>query len=179
MQKRSSVANNRRKVILLHDNARPYVTKSVKQTLRELEWELKNPGLKMAYRGIHKLSSFIKVQKDSLQKTSQTDVVYRINCKECDASYVGQTSKCVKIRMAEHRNHINRNTSQSSVITEHRLQTSHDFDWDNIKILDKESIWNKRLLSEMIHIKKQKHGLNLQNDTHSMDPLYDSLFTKT
>ena len=40
MQKRSSVVNNRCKVILLHDNARPHVAKSVKQILRELEWEV-------------------------------------------------------------------------------------------------------------------------------------------
>jgi len=40
MQKRSSVANNRRKVILLHDNAWPHVAKSVKQTLLQFEWEI-------------------------------------------------------------------------------------------------------------------------------------------
>ncbi|KYN24384.1 hypothetical protein ALC57_04021 [Trachymyrmex cornetzi] len=139
----------------------------------------KIPGLTIAYRGIQKLSGLIRVQKDPLPTTSQADVVYRLDCKDCDASYVGQTSRCVKVQMSEYKNHINRNTSQTSVITEHKLQTSHDFDWDNIKILNKENNWNKRLLSEMIYIKKQKHGLNLQNDMFLLDPLYESLFTKT
>jgi len=35
-----------------------------------------------------------------------------------------------------------------------RLQHKHD--WDNIKILDKESCYNKRLISEMLNIEKQK-----------------------
>jgi len=40
MQRKPSVANNRRIVILLHDNARLHVAKSVKQTLLQLEWEV-------------------------------------------------------------------------------------------------------------------------------------------
>ncbi|KYM95437.1 hypothetical protein ALC62_13865, partial [Cyphomyrmex costatus] len=67
-----------------------------------------------------------------------------------------QTSRTLKTRISEHRNHINRNTQQNSVITNHRLQFSHDFNWDNIKILDKEISLNKRLISEMIYIRKQK-----------------------
>jgi len=39
-------------------------------------------------------------------------------------------------------------------------QNLHEFDWDNVKILDKEMNYNKRLISEMIFIKKQKHDLN-------------------
>ena len=46
-----------------------------------------------------------------------------------------------------------------------RMNLFHEFDWDNIHILDKERILYKRLLLEMIHIKKHKLGLNLQNDT--------------
>jgi len=62
---------------------------------------------------------------------------------------------------SEHSNHINRNTIQHSVITQHRMDLFHEFDWDNVHILDKEQILHKRLLSEMTHIKKQKQGLNL------------------
>jgi len=51
---------------------------------------------------------------------------------------MGQTRRLLKNRIDEHRNLIKRNTTQTSVITEHRLQHSHEFDWENIVILDKE-----------------------------------------
>jgi len=82
----------------------------------------------------------------------------------CSASYVGQTRRLLKIRIDEHRSHI-RNTGQNSVITENRLKYVHDFDWDNVEILDEETHFNKRLISEMIYIKKQTNSLNLQQDT--------------
>ena len=77
-------------------------------------------------------------------------------CKDCDASYVGQTDRQLKTRITEHRNYIRWNTSTRSVITKHKLQITHDFDWNNIQILDEELCYNKRLISEMLNIKKQK-----------------------
>ena len=43
----------------------------------------------MAYKGINKLNKFIKIQKDVLPQSFQSNVVYKIDCKDCDASYVG------------------------------------------------------------------------------------------
>ena len=40
LQKRPAIASNRRKVILLHDNARPHVARIVKDRLLQLEWEV-------------------------------------------------------------------------------------------------------------------------------------------
>jgi len=67
------------------------------------------------------------------------------------------------MRIKEHRNHIRWNISTRSVITDHRMQSEYDFDWNNVKILDEEPCYGKRcLISEMIHIKKQENNLNLQ-----------------
>jgi len=52
------------------------------------------------------------------------------------------------------------------------LEFSHDFDRDNVEILDEEIHFNKRIISEMIYIKKQSYGLNLQHDTNSLDFIY-------
>ncbi|KYN30075.1 hypothetical protein ALC57_00468 [Trachymyrmex cornetzi] len=77
--------------------------------------------------------------------------------------------------LKEHKNHINRNTQQKSVITDHRVKYSHEFDWNNVEILDEEIILNKRFTSEMIHIHKQDCSLNLQTDTEKLNSAYDCL----
>jgi len=38
------------------------------------------------------------------------------------------------------------------MITEHRLRHNHDFDWLNVKILDSERFFWKRIISEMLNI---------------------------
>jgi len=79
---------------------------------------------------MNKLSEIIKAQKDPLPKLSNMNVVYKISCKICDAFYMEQTCRQLKTRISEYKNHILKNTSTHSVITEHRLQFNHDFDWE-------------------------------------------------
>jgi len=133
------------------------------------------PTFKLAFFGINRLNKFIKVHKDPLPRLSRSNVVYKINCLHCDCSYVGQTRRLLKHRIEEHKSHIRRNTIQTSVITEHRLKHSHDFDWENVEILDEEVYFNRRLISEMIYIKKQHKALNLQKDTELLDPIYSNI----
>jgi len=130
---------------------------------------------KLSFSCLNKLNKFIKVHKDLLSTSSRSNVVYKIECSNCDASYVGQTKRLLKDRIGEHRNHIKRNTNQIFVITNHRKNYNHEFDWNNVKVLDEETNYKKRLISEMIHIKKQKCGLNSKNDTDLLDPLYHEL----
>jgi len=132
--------------------------------------------LKLAYRSLNKLDKFIKVQKDPLSNLQKKNVVYKIYCNDCDASYVGQMGRLLKTRVGEHKNHIRRNTPSVSVITDHMVHHDHNMDWNNVEILDVEKFYHKRLVSEMLHIKRQKNGLNLQTDTDCLDRGYTSIF---
>jgi len=53
---------------------------------------IKNINVKLFFFSLNKFNKFIKVQKDTLPKFSNKNVVYKIPCKDCDA-YVGQKGR--------------------------------------------------------------------------------------
>jgi len=126
----------------------------------------------MAFTIPNTLNIFIKTGKDKIDRSNRCNVVYRIDCRDCDASYVGQTKRRLTTRIKEHKNDINKKSGTLSVISSHRLR-NHEFDWEGVQVLDSEPSWYKRIISEMIHIKMQSFGLNKQSDT---DMLSDSYF---
>lgn len=77
------------------------------------------------------LNNIIKTHKDPLPNKAKKNVVYKIYCKDCDVSYIGQTGRTLKTRISEYRNDIRRNTQNHTVITEYRLDHNHNFDWKN------------------------------------------------
>jgi len=80
------------------------------------------------YQVLNSLEKFIKVHKDTNNLFSNNNVVYKILCKACNASYVDQTKRQLKTRIKKHSNNIKSDTSKHSVITEHILKYSHTFD---------------------------------------------------
>jgi len=59
------------------------------------------------------------------------------------------------------------------VVSQHRLDNKHDLDWNNVNILDSEHSYYRRMISEMLHIKKQK--LNKQSDKDRFPDIYLSI----
>jgi len=58
----------------------------------------------IGFRCCNKLDNIIKAHKDAIEIMSNTNVVYKIHCKDCNVFYVGQTKKQVKTRIKKHRN---------------------------------------------------------------------------
>lgn len=63
---------------------------------------LKSIGFRVVHMLPKKLSCLIKDDKDFLHNTQKSNVVYQIDCMDCDMKYIGQTKRCVKTRMMEH-----------------------------------------------------------------------------
>jgi len=79
--------------------------------------------------------------------------------------YVGQTKRRLETRLKEHMSDIKKKNSMLSVVSNHRLDCNHEMNWSGVTILDKESSYVKRIVSEMVHIKRQSNGLNKRSDT--------------
>ena len=75
---------------------------------------------------------------------------------------------------------INLNEKYNNVLTKHRINnkndtgSQHNFDWDNIKILHKERKYFKRIIAEMLNIKKEgKNSINVMSDLKDYNASYD------
>ena len=137
----------------------PYV-KGLSEEVRQV---LNNLNLDILYTVPNRLNGIIK------------NVVYKINCKDCAACYIGQTKRHLEKRIKEHRNNIKRHESNYSVISNHRISYNHDFDWEFVSILHNEINIKKREIVEMIFIKKQNNAINLQRDTDNLNPIYNTI----
>jgi len=173
---RKSIKNNDKKINSSDDSNRkiivfPYIKKISEMIATTIDKSKYITG----YRILNNLGKYIKVHKDINHTLTNNNVVYKIHCNDCNASYVGQTKRQLKTRIKEHYNNIKLPSSKPSVITEHIIKCSHSFDWDNVEILDTESNYFKRSVSEMLHIKEQINGINAQKDTELLDNSYHNL----
>lgn len=91
-------------------------------------------------------SRIISKGKDRTNTLHVTNSVYALNCNNCDAIYIGQTKRHLYKRVDEHKK------SKTNQITVHSSLRNHTFNFLKPTILDREPNYNKRLISEAIHI---------------------------
>ena len=103
-----------------------------------------------------KLDNMIELGKEPLDICEQSNVVYKITCKQCKETYIGQTGRLLRTRGNEHSNNIELNEKYHNVVSKHILEFDHDFNWNNLLILHKENNYFTRCLAEIFYIKKKE-----------------------
>jgi len=71
---------------------------------------------------------------------AHSGMVYKISYQDCDAAYVGQTKRQLKICVDEHSSDIRKKCGSPSGISIHRMNNNHNFDWKGVQILDNEKL---------------------------------------
>jgi len=149
----------------------PYI-KSVSESFRPIANKY---GFNIAYSVPNTLNKYVKRGKDIIDPKSHSAIVYKINCLNCNSSYVGQKKRQFKTRLKEHMADINKKNGVLSVVSNHRIEHCHEMNWGEAAILDRESSYIKRTVSEMIYIKRQCNSLNKQSDTDLLPEVYQPI----
>ena len=84
--------------------------------------------------------------KDKIPLSKNSNIVYSIPCMGCNQSYIGQTSRLLERRVYEHRRNIFLPPLQHTALTKHSMEFDHRFDFNNVKVVDRETNWNLRIL---------------------------------
>ncbi len=97
--------------------------------------------------------------KEKILPMNQSNIVYRINCMQCDKSYIGETGRSLKTRLSEHVRATKYKDSNYATFS-HSLETGHSMDFENVEVVDKGKSYNHRLHLEAAYIATNKQGLN-------------------
>jgi len=129
-------------------------------------------GIFSAMKPFQTIRSLLVHPKDKRRQQDSCECVYKIPCKNCDKTYIGETGRAFGVRLHEHQQEVTqhdvraytRSTSKSaapeqnkSTVTDHAISLNHVIDWDHAKVIDKESNRMDRWIREAIHIRKEQN----------------------
>lgn len=131
-------------------------------------------GVRVVYKVLNNTSKLFSRLKDPVPHLDQSDVVYRIDCLNCNQCYVGQTKQHLHKRIYNHTYSIECKDLTKSALSEHALTLGHKFDFDNTTIVAKESNYYHRLIKEMTNIVRNT-TCNKRSDVGRLSSLYAPL----
>ena len=86
--------------------------------------------------------------------------MYRISCEECDSSYIGHTSKNLRDRVKQHKAATDKGKITDSAIAEHAWSSHHNIKWEDVEVLDQESMDKRRQIKESLLIRSKCPSMN-------------------
>jgi len=119
----------------------------IKEINDNVNRKLGEHGFKTLFTVPKKLDRFIKSGKEKLNTEKMTQVC-KIDCGDCNLSYIGQAKRHLNTRLKKHKNNINKYNNFQSVVSHHKINNGHDFDWSTPHVLHIESYTQKREIAE-------------------------------
>ena len=131
---------------------------------------IRKAGIQVHLRPTNTIRQKLVHPKDKLDKMEQAGVVYKIQCNDCQASYVGETERRLRTRILEHRR-------TSSPVGHHTDYNAHSVDTSSVSILHHESDWFRRGVAEAIHVQAESPTLNRGRERHTLPPIYQTILS--
>ena len=124
---------------------------------------LKQNNVKAVFKPITTLAFIFKKPKDLPPMDRVTGVVYKVECKDCTFSYVGESKRCWASRSVEH--DPARAASKTPAIRHHAEVTDHNIHPRQGHILEMNvHNYGKRLFLESLHSKLDNNTVNERSE---------------
>ncbi len=131
---------------------------------------IRKAGVAVHLRPYNSIRSRLVHPKDKVTNNEKAGLVYHIKCGDCDATYVGETERNLRKRIAEHHR-------PSSPIGSHMDQNQHTFQQEEVSVLHQEPDWFRRGVAEAIHIAMENPVLNRDRGRHTLPAIYREILT--
>ena len=134
------------------------ITSMGKYTER-LKYILRSEGIRTFRKGGNKFEYEVKEKmgkKKNNKKNKEEGVVYKVNCKNCENIYIGETRFKMKKRIEEHKKVVGVRRISNSAMARHVEEFDHEIDWEKTIGLEKEKILFPRKILESAYIKENK-----------------------
>lgn len=132
-----------------------------------LSKKFKQYNIKISHKNTHNLKFLYSKLKSKVPMTKQSNIIYQIPCKDCEAVYIGQTSQYLKERLNGHKYQKN-----ITALKKHCQNNKHTFNFDDTTILDREQNKGVRNILESIYINNNTKACNNRTDINNLPKLY-------
>ncbi|KAK5642036.1 hypothetical protein RI129_008203 [Pyrocoelia pectoralis] len=154
---------------------KPLILPYIKGVTDIIAKKFPNDKFRKIFKPFITIQQLLRNAKDHIPGESQG--IYEIPCSECCRSYIGQTNRRLNIRAQEHNLAIKQFNTSSSLAC-HRMDTGHQINTSNIKLLATAYTLNERIIREAIEIEKRPLALNKRDDTSRISPIWKIIINK-
>lgn len=150
-------------------------------------------GVSVAMKPQNKLRNILVHPKDKIEELDKGQGVYRVPCKSCTSSYIGETSRRLSIRIEEHKKDCEKKDQvhtraqraslsqqmNKSAITDHVIKEKHVIDWEGVRIVAREDQDMARRIREAIWIKRTPDNMNRDGGAYQLSGAYDAVIARS
>ena len=98
--------------------------------------------------------------KDPVATEDKTKIVYQIDCSSCETVYLSESNRPLKAQSEDCKRSVRNCNCDKNEIAKHCWEADHNFNWDQKKVIDRESKLIFREIKETIHSLKNPNHIN-------------------
>jgi hypothetical protein len=115
--------------------------------------------IRVAHKPISTLRQILTKVKDRDNPNDRVGAVYKIECNDCEATYIGETGRSFNTRQGEHQKAVQKQDNRNNIAM-HYTKTGHSINWDSGKCLSFCANRKQRLVLESWFTKLEHQPIN-------------------